>query len=94
MKLFVVTGFAGFIGSHLTRELLDRNCKVYGIDRFTRASNGKSLLSDILNHENFQLLEGDICHIKDLHDCDCVIKVAEDTHVGNSINDDSPFVES
>ncbi len=35
MALFVVTGAAGFIGSHLAAELLDRGHAVRGIDSFT-----------------------------------------------------------
>lgn len=35
MKRILVTGSAGFIGFHLCRLLLDRGCKVHGIDGMT-----------------------------------------------------------
>ena len=35
METVVITGVAGFIGSHLAEKLLHNNFKVIGIDSFT-----------------------------------------------------------
>ena len=94
MKLLVVTGFAGFIGSHVTRALLNHDHFVYGVDNFTNASNKKDLIRDILEHKNFFLKEADICELESIPDCDYVVNLAAETHVGNSIIDDNLFVHS
>lgn len=65
MPTYLVTGAAGFIGSHLVEILLDQNVAVIGMDNF---SNGfRQNLSFIETHPNrkqFQLIEGDICDKK------------------------------
>jgi UDP-N-acetylglucosamine 4-epimerase len=56
--IFLVTGCAGFIGSHLSEILIKHGYKVIGIDDF---SNGFiDNLSEILNHPNFKFIKGDI----------------------------------
>lgn len=58
----VVTGAAGFIGSHLVDMLLKKGYFVIGIDNL-RTGNLKNL-THALNHEKFQFLERDICENK------------------------------
>ncbi|MFW9965104.1 MAG: NAD-dependent epimerase/dehydratase family protein [Candidatus Sifarchaeia archaeon] len=58
----VVTGAAGFIGSHLVDMLLDRGYYVIGIDNL-RTGNLQNL-THALKHENFQFLEKDVCETK------------------------------
>ena len=41
MKLVVITGCLGLIGSHLTKQCLDMGWQVYGIDSVTYAANKK-----------------------------------------------------
>lgn len=61
----LVTGGAGFIGSNLCEELLDRECKVVCFDNF---STGKiENLGPFLNNKNFKLIVGDIRKIEDCH---------------------------
>jgi len=63
-KLWLVTGAAGFIGSHLVEELLRLGQSVVGVDNF---SNGtRENLADIRSRvpdkwSNFEFIEGDIC---------------------------------
>ena len=57
-KRCLVTGGAGFIGSHLVDELIRKECKVRVLDNLV---NGKTEnLSDHLGQENFQFFRGSI----------------------------------
>ena len=59
----VVTGVAGFIGSHLAEALLDRGHEVVGIDCFTPAyppAEKRRNLLRALEHPGFRLVEGDL----------------------------------
>lgn len=55
----VVTGAAGFIGSHLCEELVGRGCRVVGLDDLS--SGHRENLASLLDHPSFRLVEGDIC---------------------------------
>jgi len=97
VKLVVITGCLGFIGSYTTAACLQRGWKVYGIDKETYASNSLESLRVMVspeNWENFVFTKKDICDIKELPDCDYVINIAAETHVGNSIIDSTDFIHS
>lgn len=67
----LVTGCAGFIGSHLCEKLLSLNYEVVGIDNFDPfydKSIKEENLSDFINHPSFTFLE------LDLRDYDALIK--------------------
>lgn len=93
MKLIVVTGCLGFIGSQVTRDCLSKGWKVYGIDKLTYAAN-TSLLDEFSENENFEFELRDICDLKSIPDCDYIINTAAETHVGNSIIDSTEFTKS
>lgn len=57
MKRILVTGAAGYIGSVLVRQLLEKGYKVRGID--VLLFGGESLMS-IYNHPNFEFVKGDL----------------------------------
>ena len=93
MKLVVITGCLGLIGSHVTRECLKKGWKVYGIDCCTYAAN-EEFLTDFHRSPNFTFVEKDIATLKYLPDCDYVINIAAESHVGNSIIDSTDFITS
>jgi len=93
MKLVVITGCLGLIGNYVTRECLNQNWKVYGIDKRTYASNDWAL-DEFLSNENFTFLEKDICDIDSLPDCDYVINIAAESHVENSIIESDVFMKT
>jgi nucleoside-diphosphate-sugar epimerase len=59
----LVTGGAGFIGSHLTRLLLDRGYLVRVLDRF---DYGRAGIEGMQDHPRLEIVQGDICNSRDL----------------------------
>jgi dTDP-glucose 4,6-dehydratase len=96
---FLVTGGAGFIGSHFVRMLLEqRNSDVEGVtvlDKFTYSGNENNL-TDLIDDPRFQLIRGDICNSEltnaTLPGHDVVIHFAAESHVDRSIQSASPFI--
>ena len=54
----LVTGGAGYVGSHLTRKLLARGYRVRILDNFLYGNDG---LHDLRVNQNLELIDGDIC---------------------------------
>lgn len=59
MMHVIVTGGAGFIGSHLCEALLEKGYAVTAVDNF--CTGRKSNLVNIFDHESFELVEADLC---------------------------------
>ena len=93
MKLVAITGCLGLIGSHVTRRCLEKGWKVYGVDCCTYAAN-EEFLVEFYNNHNFTFVKENIATLKYLPDCDYVINVAAESHVGNSIVDSTDFITS
>ncbi|MHA2342805.1 MAG: dTDP-glucose 4,6-dehydratase, partial [Candidatus Hodarchaeales archaeon] len=93
MKLVVITGCLGLIGAHVTRNCLLKGWKVYGIDKCTYAAN-LDFLEEFQMFKNFTFVKEDIAKIKSIPDCDYVINIAAESHVGNSIIDSNDFIHS
>lgn len=77
-KNIVVTGGAGFLGSHVVRLLLETQNKVTVLDDF---SHGKDLhLKSLLNNPNLNIIRGDITNLDDVNkafnNCHIVIHLA------------------
>ncbi|MGE5659010.1 MAG: NAD-dependent epimerase/dehydratase family protein [Actinomycetota bacterium] len=63
MASSIVTGAAGFIGSHLVEALLNQGKKVIGVDEFNDYYDPTLKRKNIAlfeNHPNFELVEGEI----------------------------------
>jgi UDP-glucuronate decarboxylase len=58
MKRILVTGGAGFIGSHLCKNLLDAGNQVYCLDNFF--TGHKKNIANIQHNRNFSLIEHDV----------------------------------
>lgn len=73
----LVTGGAGYIGSHLVRHLLDEGHKVRVLDSLLYGDRG---IEELRDHPDFELMEGDICNVRDvttaIRDVDKVIALA------------------
>jgi UDP-glucuronate 4-epimerase len=62
----VVTGAAGFIGSHLAEALLAEGHEVVGVDAFTPSypqADKQANLAGLVAHERFRLVRGDLTEL-------------------------------
>lgn len=92
-KIVYITGCLGFIGYHVTKECLNQDWYVRGIDSCTYAAN-LHLLPELQQHKNFTFENIDINDISRLYDCDYLINLAAETHVDNSIENSDQFVKT
>ena len=88
----LVTGGAGFIGSHLTEKLLEQGANVTVYDRFDKYYSGKEAnLVQVSNSPRFNLIEGDILDFSALDSAmkgvDVVVHEAGQAGVGYSVKD-------
>lgn len=60
MKRILITGGAGFLGSHLSKRLLEEGNEILCVDNFYTGS--RKNIYDLLDHKNFELLRHDITH--------------------------------
>jgi len=101
MKKIVITGGAGFIGSHVVRHFLKKypEYHVFNLDILTYAGNPENL-SDIEGLPNYTFVKGDIVDERFIneffaeHQFESVIHLAAESHVDRSIEDPLSFVKT
>jgi dTDP-glucose 4,6-dehydratase len=101
MKKILITGGAGFIGSHVIRLFVNKypDYTIVNLDALTYAGNLENL-RDIENAPNYSFVKGDITDetfINQLfvdHSFDAVIHLAAESHVDRSILDPLSFVKT
>lgn len=99
MKKLLITGGAGFIGSHVVRLFVNKypNYQIVNLDKLTYAGNLTNL-TDIENKSNYTFIKGDIVdatfinELFALHKFDGVIHLAAESHVDRSISNPLEFV--
>lgn len=97
--IILVTGGAGFIGSHLVRRLLVSGHRVINVDALRYSGNLENL-RDVETHSAYTFVRGDICDqptiskIFEEHRPEAVINCAAETHVDRSILDPSAFAKT
>ena len=101
MRTILVTGGAGFIGSHFLIHAVKNypDSLFINLDSLSYASN-LALLNEVNQEDNYLFVRGDICDQKLLnalfskYRINGVIHFAAQTHVDNSIVDPAPFIET
>ncbi len=100
-KNVLITGGAGFIGSHVVRLFVKKypHIKVINYDKLTYAGNLENL-KDIASSENYIFVRGDIVDEQKLeetfkkYEVDAVIHLAAESHVDRSITDPNAFIQT
>ena len=100
MKICLVTGGCGFIGSNYIRTVLDReeDLHVVNLDKLTYAGNIQNLNG--ISSNNLTIVKGDICDVDlvnslfEKHQFDTVVHFAAESHVDRSIEGPAEFIQT
>ena len=103
MSKILVTGAAGFIGFHLTQNLLARGDEVVGLDNlndYYRVQLKQDRLSQLAGHENFQFIEMDLADRKRMpgvfksEQFDVVVNLAAQAGVRYSLENPHAYIDA
>lgn len=100
-KHVLITGGAGFIGSHVVRRFVQQypGYRIINFDALTYAGNLENI-RDIENSPNYTFIKGDICdaalvaRVLEEYAIDTIIHLAAESHVDRSITDPLAFVRT
>ena len=98
-KKILITGGAGFIGSHVIRKMVKKypDYLIVNLDKLTYAGNLNNL-NEIVNHVNYKFENIDINNVKAIDSVfkkylfDSVIHLAAESHVDRSISNPDDFI--
>lgn len=101
MKNILITGGAGFIGSHVVRRFVKNypDYSIYNLDALTYAGNLENI-KDIEDFPNYTFVKGDILdanfidNLFDQYKFEGVLHLAAESHVDRSITDPLAFVKT
>lgn len=97
----LITGGAGFIGSHVVRLFVEKypDCRIICLDKLTYAGNLANL-RDLEERPNYTFVRADICDFDAVcelfrrYEIDSVIHLAAESHVDRSIRDPFTFAQT
>ncbi len=97
----IITGGAGFIGSHVVRLFVNKypEYKIINLDKLTYAGNLANLC-DVEQKPNYKFVRMDICdyegvlHLMQEEQVDGIIHLAAESHVDRSIKDPFTFART
>lgn len=95
----LVTGGAGFIGSHLVRFWLKEDPSVVIVNLDKLAYSGDlSRLEEVKSHPRYEFYKGDVCEPRDVEEaikgCSTVVHLAAETHVDRSLLNGEVFFQT
>lgn len=101
MKVYLVTGAAGFIGANFLKYILNKHKDIFVVvlDKLTYAGNLKNIEEE-LKDKRVEFVKGDICNnelVEDIfskYNIDYVVNFAAESHVDRSIENPKLFLET
>ena len=101
MKIYLLTGAAGFIGANFLKYILNKHKDIFVVvlDKLTYAGNLKNIENE-LKDKRVEFVKGDICNnellenIFSKYDIDYVVNFAAESHVDRSIENPKLFLET
>lgn len=97
-RTLLVTGGAGFIGSHFVERAVQEGCRVIVLDVLTYAGHEENLKH--VDSQGYELVVGNICDgrlvlsLLEKHRVDSVVNFAAESHVDRSISEPSGFINT
>lgn len=100
-RSIIITGGAGFIGSHVVRLMVNKypEYRIINVDKLTYAGNLANL-ADIENKSNYTFVKADICDFDTMqllmkkYNVDSIVHLAAESHVDRSIKDPFTFAKT